>query len=37
MTGWTLFFVILGAGTAAKLFMDFIVWLDTPKGGRSHA
>ena len=36
MTGWTLFFVILGAGTAAKLFMDFIVWIDTPKGGHSH-
>ena len=31
MTGWTLFFVILCAGTTAKLFMDFIVWIDTPR------
>lgn len=31
MTGWTLFFVILGTGTATKFLMDFIVWLDTPR------
>ena len=31
MTGWTLFFTILGAGTAAKLIIAFIVWIDTPR------
>ena len=36
MTGTTLFFTVVGVGYVAAKLMQFIVWLDTPKGGHRH-
>ena len=30
ITGWTLFFLIVGVTWTVSKFMDFIIWLDTP-------
>ena len=37
MTGWTLFFVVVGVGYVSTRLVRFIVWLDTPRGGRRNA
>lgn len=37
MSDFALFLSILGALEAAKELTRFIVWLDTPKGGRRNA
>ena len=32
ITGWTLFFVVIGVGYCSAQLMRLIEWLDTPKG-----
>ena len=36
ITGWTLFFIVVGVTAISAKVMDFIIWLDTPKGGKAH-
>lgn len=36
MTPMTMFFVIVGVAYVSAQLVRFIVWLDTPKGGRRH-
>lgn len=34
ITGWTLFFIVVGVTAISAKVMDIIIWLDTPKGAR---
>jgi len=34
ITGWSLFFIVVGVASVSAQFMRFILWLDTPKGGK---
>lgn len=31
MTGWALFFEIVGVGYCVTWFMRFVIWLDNPR------
>lgn len=33
---WTMFFTVVGVCAVSNALMDFITWLDTPKGGKAH-